>query len=106
MNLKLVVNNDKEEERLPQPRLKTKGKGPSGHDYLSPMKCGTEFLVRGNNNYAWLLNEFMHAGKKEGNVLLIPHGKLEQPDQWIWVDPELFCISFELRAILEIPEDV
>lgn len=103
MILKLVVNN--EEERLPQPRLKTKGRGPGSGDYLSPMKCGTEFLVRGNNNYAWLLNEFMHAGKKEGNVLLIPHGMLEKPEAWIWVDPVLFCVHFELRGVLSVPED-
>lgn len=103
MNLKLVVNND--EEDLPQPKTKRGGRGGGSRDYLSPMKCGTEFLVRGNNHFAWLLNEFMHAGKKEGNVLLIPHGMMNEPKQWIWVDPVLFCVHFELRAILEVPED-
>jgi len=105
MMLKLVVNNEIEEEKLPTPVSKTKGKGPTGEDWLSGMLCGTEFLVKPRMMQTWVLHEFMHAGLKEGNVLLIPHGKINIPGEWVWTDPIEFCKVFELRAILEVPKD-
>jgi len=98
--LKLVVNNQDEE-----PLLQTAGKGPRSGDYLSKMKCGTEFLVKHKLQSTWMLSEFTHGGLKEGCVLLCPTVTLNDPRTWMWVDPTLFCNAFELRAILEEPDD-
>jgi hypothetical protein len=102
--LELVVNNEPEENVLPSPVPKFKAKPPSGTDYLSGMKSGTEFLCKPFTSN-WQLVEFTHAGLKEGCVLLIPTSTLQDPRTWIWVDPPLFCAAFELRAILLEPED-
>jgi hypothetical protein len=103
--LKLVVNNQEEEKQDTQPVLKLAGKGPTSPDWLSPMKSGTEFLVRNKGFSAWLLNEFTHGGKKEGAVLLIPSQTMQNTTTWIWVDPYEFCKAFELRGVLEVPDD-
>lgn len=105
--LELVVNNEIEEEGLPQPVLKPAWRGPKDGDWLSPMKCGTEFLVRSKVGEApkWLLHEFTHGGKIHGNVLICPTPTLNDPRTWKWVDPIEFCKSFELRGILEEPKD-
>lgn len=103
--LKLVVNNDEDTDQELPLHLKTAGKGPTDKDWLSPMVCGTEFLARKNGHEPWILAEFMHGGKKEGNVLLIPNRAYNNPREWIWVDPVAFCRAFELRGVLEVPED-
>jgi hypothetical protein len=105
--LKLVVNNKEEDEELPQPRLQTDWMGPKDGDWLSPMKSGTEFLVRSKTGELprWLLHEFTHGGKIHGNVLLCPTSTLNDVRTWKWVDPTEFCKSFELRGILEVPEN-
>ncbi|SRR6266852_7998393 len=104
--LNLVVNNDKEEEqRLPQPLLKLKGKGPTNWDWLSPMSSGTEFLCAHKQSSTWLLTNFTHGGKKEGCVLLIPTATMNNHTTWIWVDPVEFCKVFDLKTILEEPDD-
>ena len=107
--LKLVVNNDTEEikeEGEPRPALQPAWMGPKGGDWLSPMKSGTEFLCRpifGENK--WMLFEFTHGGKIHGNVLLCPTVTLNDVRTWKWVDPMEFCKAFELRGVLEIPQD-
>lgn len=104
--LNLVVNNIKEEdEQLPIPIPKFKGKQPPGWDWLSPMVSGTEFLCSHKSQQSWLLTNFTHGGKKEGAVLLIPTSTLNNPTTWIWVDPIEFCKVFDLRGILDIPND-
>lgn len=106
--LKLVVNNKEEEEtQAEQPQLKLDWKGPKDGDWLSPMKCGTEFLVRAKMGESprWLLHEFTHGGKIHGNVLICPTPTLNDPRTWKWVDPAEFCRAFELRGIIEIPEN-
>lgn len=103
--LKLVVDNKTEEEELKQPVPKTAGKGPTDGDYLSSMISGTEFLVRHRTGSTFLLNEFTHGGKKQGAVLLLPTATLQDTRTWIWVDPTIFCQTFEFRGILEIPEE-
>lgn len=105
--LKLVVNNNKTEEEAEQPILKLDWKGPKDGDWLSKMKCGTEFLVRAKTGESprWLLHEFTHGGKIHGNVLICPTSTLNDPRTWKWVDPIEFCRSFELRGILEEPKD-
>ena len=103
--LKLVVNNNKTEEEVEQPRLRLAGKGPpAGWDWLSPMESGTEFLCSHKSQQSWLLTSFTHGGKKEGAVLLIPTATMNNHTSWIWVDPIEFCKVFELRGILEIPD--
>ena len=103
--LKLVVNNNKTEEEVEQPRLRLAGKGPPpGWDWLSPMESGTEFNCKHKQMNPWLLQNFTHGGKKEGDVLLIPTATMNNHASWIWVDPVEFCKVFECRAILEIPD--
>jgi hypothetical protein len=103
--LELVVNNTTEEDQLPIPIPQPKGKGPSNTDWLSGMVSGTEFLCKHKIQSTWMLTEFTHGGLKHGCVLLIPTVTLNDPRTWMWVDPVLFCAAFELRAILEVPED-
>jgi len=106
--LKMVVNNDRDEDEVDQPVLKTASKGPTDGDWLSPMRSGTEFLVRGRSaagHPRWLLSEFTHGGKKAGNVLLCPTQTLNDIRTWIWVDPVEFCKVFELRGVLEEPDE-
>jgi len=106
--LKLVVNNNKtEEEELEQSRLAPDWRGPKDGDWLSPMKSGTEFLVRGKTlgQPRWLLTEFTHGGKLKGNVLICPTSSLNNPATWMWVDPIEFCRAFEWRATLAVPDD-
>ena len=103
--LKLIVNNPEEDIQVIEPKLQTKGKGPTDEDWLSPMKCGTEFLVKPTTMRTWQLAEFTHGGNKEGNVLLIPTLTLNDNRTWMWVDPIEFCKAFSLRAILEVPSD-
>lgn len=102
--LKLVAGKDFEENELEQPTPKTKGKGPPGWDWLSPMKSGTEFLCKMKGQRTWLIFEYTHGGKKEGNVLLLPTMSLQDTRTWFWVDPVEFCRQFELRCILEEPD--
>jgi hypothetical protein len=81
-------------------------KGPDGGDWLSPMKTGTEFLVRYKmTTERWLLHEFTHGGKIHGNVLICPTPTLNDPRTWKWADPIEFCKAFELRGILEVPDE-
>lgn len=103
--LKLVVDN-KEEDTQPELAPLQGGGGGFGEDWLSPMVCGTEFLVyhRANPN-PWLLTEFTHGGKRMGCVLLIPTKTMNDTKTWIWVDPIEFCMAFEKRAVLEVPEE-
>ena len=104
--LKLVVNNKEEEELAPAPlRIKPAGKGPGGWDWLSPMLSGTEFNCKHKQLNPWLLQNFTHGGKKEGDVLLIPTATMNNHSSWIWVDPVEFCKVFDLRAILSVPDD-
>ena|SRR5258707_70074 len=103
--LKLVVNNNKTEEEVEQPTLQPAWRGPKDGDWLSPMKCGTEFLVRSHEQPKWLLHEFTHGGKIHGNVLICPTSTLNDVRTWKWVDPIEFCKAFDLRGILEVPED-
>lgn len=106
--LNLIVNNDtKQDEVIEQefPRVKTAGKGPTNWDWLSPLTSGTEFLCSHKQQSQWLLTNFTHGGKKEGAVLLIPTATMNDHRSWIWVDPAEFCKVFELRGILDTPDD-
>lgn len=102
--LKLIAGTDTEEDQPDQPVLKTNPKGPQDHDWLSPMVSGTEFLCKMKMR-SWLIFEYTHGGKKEGNVLLLPTMSLQDTRTWFWVDPIEFCRQFELRCILGVPED-
>lgn len=82
-------------------------KGPKKGDWLSDMVWGTEFLVRPNANKTWMLARFMHAGRRERMVLVIPmrgEEPVQDDKEWLWVDPVEFCKYWELMAILLIPE--
>ena len=89
-----------------QKALLTGGGTPPDGDWLSPMKLGTEFLVRPKVQKTWMLVKFMQAGIKNGNVLLIPmQGEaVSVPDtEWIWADPVEFCKFWEFRGIILEP---
>lgn len=101
--LKLVVNNDDEEQ--PRPALQPDWIGPDGTDWLSPMKWGTEFKCRWLEGPPWLVREYTHGGKLKGDVLLIPTMTMNDTSTWLWVEPVAFCRAFELRGILKVPED-
>lgn len=87
--------------------LLSKGGGtPPDGDWLTPMKLGTEFLVRPKTQKTWVLQKFMQAGVKHGNVLLIPMKgeEVSVPDtEWIWADPVEFCKFWEFKGILLEP---
>lgn len=88
--------------------LQTGGRVPPSGDWLSPMKLGTEFLVRPMTQKSWILQKFMQAGVRNGNVLLIPmQGEaVTAPDnEWLWADPVEFCKVWELKGILLEPVD-
>lgn len=75
-------------------------------DWLSPMKVGTEFLVRPKVQKTWVLAKFMHAGCKDWNVLVIPMKgeEVTSPEsEWIWVDPVEFCKFWDFKGILLEP---
>ena len=89
-------------------KLKTGGRVPPSGDWLTPMKIGSEFLVRPKTQQSWLLAKFMQAGVKNGNVLLIPmRGEAaDTPEtEWIWVDPIEFCKWWEFRGYVLVPVD-
>lgn len=82
------------------------GGGPPDVDWLSPMKLGSEFLVRPKQQKTWILAKFMQAGCKDGNVLLIPMKgeEVSAPESdWIWCDPVEFCRFWEFRGYVLIP---
>jgi hypothetical protein len=88
--------------------LQTGGRVPPSGDWLSGMKLGTEFLVRPMTQKSWILQKFMQAGVRNGNVLLIPmQGEaVTAPDnEWLWADPVEFCKVWELKGILLEPVD-
>ena len=96
-----------DEFRRNHPRLKGGGGMPPDGDWLSGMVCGTEFLVRPKIQKTWILAKFMHAGLRQGVVLVIPmrgDEAIQDEKEWVWVDPVEFCKFWELRAILLIPE--
>ena len=100
--LKLVVNNDPEEEGVVIPAKPGEG-GPRDGDWLTPMPSGTEFLVRDKTGHQprWLVNEFTHGGLMRGNVMIIPTKTMQDIRTWFWVDPIEFCKAFEFRGIIE-----
>lgn len=87
------------------------GRPPGDEDWLSGMAVGTEFLARLKRMpeaQAWILQRFMQAGGKNGNILIIPmEGEEPVPDdkRWLWVDPVAFCKAWEFKGFLLIPED-
>lgn len=100
-----VVSLD--EFRKNMPRLKGGGSKPPTGDWLSSMVCGTEFLVRPKVQKTWILAKFLHAGTRQGCVLVIPmrgDEPVQDDKEWVWVDPVEFCKFWELRAILLVPE--
>lgn len=103
--LKVVINNDNQDEEASQPLLKTKGKGPTSHDWLSGMVSGTEFTCKGSGSN-WVVYEYTHGGKRGPDVLLCPTMTLQAPQTWFWVDPVEFSKVFTLRNILEVPNDI
>lgn len=87
-------------------RMAIGGGNPPDGDWLSPMKIGTEFLVRPKIQKTWILAKFMQAGVKNGNVLIIPMKgeEVSAPEsEWIWADPTEFCRFWEFRGILLEP---
>lgn len=94
------------EERRKQKRRGLGGGNPPTDDWLSPMKIGTEFLVRPVSQKTWILAKFMQAGCKDGNVLIIPMKgeEVTAPEsEWIWCDPVEFCKFWEFRGYVLIP---
>lgn len=88
--------------------LQAGGRLPPPGDWLTGMKLGTEFLVRPKEQKTWVLQKFMQAGVRNGNVLLIPMKgeEVTAPDsEWIWADPVEFCKFWELKGILLEPHD-
>ena len=88
--------------------LQVGGGTPPDGDWLSRMKLGTEFLVRPKVQKTWMLQKFMQAGIKNGNVLLIPMKgeEVSVPDtEWIWADPVEFCKFWEFKGIILEPID-
>lgn len=82
------------------------GGTPPDGDWLTPMKIGTEFLVRPKVQKTWMLQKFMQAGVRNGNVLLIPMKgeEVTVPDtEWIWADPIEFCRFWEFKGIILEP---
>lgn len=100
-----VVSLDEFKAR-PKPAMK---EPPSGSDWLSAIKSGTEFLTR--DKFAsltprWVVLEWIHGGlHPTGNVLLIPAKSPNDTKTWQWVDPVEFCRMFEFRGIIWEPEE-
>jgi len=89
----------------PKPAMKP----PSGPDWLSAIKSGTEFLVRdktGSLTPRFLVLEWIHGGlHPTGNVLLLPAKSPNDNKTWQWVDPIEFCKLFDNRGIIWESED-
>lgn len=95
-----------EKKKALQALTVTGGGTPPDGDWLSPMKLGTEFLVRPKAQKTWILAKFMQAGIKNGNVLLIPMKgeEVTVPDtEWLWADPVEFCRFWEFKGIILEP---
>jgi hypothetical protein len=87
---------------------RTGGGVPTDGDWLTPMKIGTEFLVRPKVQKTWILAKFMQAGCKNGNVLVIPMKgeEVTAPEaEWVWVDPIEFCKFWEFKGLILEPID-
>lgn len=103
-DLQLIVNED-----MVEPNLKIGGNPPADNDWLSGMKCGTEFLCSpkrypGN----WIFTKFLHGGMLNGNVLIIPmkgDEPIQDPSEWVWTKGDRFCRFWELMGVLLIPKD-
>lgn len=96
------------EERRKLKKVAIGGGNPPDVDWLSPMKTGSEFLVRPKQQKTWILAKFMQAGCKEGNVLVIPMKgeEVTAPEaEWLWVDPVEFCRFWEFRGYVLVPID-
>lgn len=97
--LELVVSND--EEIIPAKPGRQEPPGPS--DWLSGLSSGTEFLCRdkaGRYYPRFVVLEYTHGGKIQGNVLLIPTKTMNDVKSWQWCDPLEFCNVFEFRGII------
>lgn len=96
--LELVIDN-------PDIPAKPGRQEPPSGDWLSGMESGTEFLCRDKTGHAprWMVFEYIHGGKIQGNVLLIPSKTVNDTKSWMWADPVEFCRSFEYRGVLEDP---
>lgn len=103
-----VVSNEELDLLRKKRKLKIGGGPPSEGDWLSGMAVGTEFLVSPKvSQDNWILTKFMHAGMKNGNVLIIPmqgESPVEDDRQWIWVRPDRFCKFWEFMGYILIPE--
>lgn len=87
-------------------RPKTEGKEPpTGPDWLSGMKLGSEFLTRDKGGLLtprFLVLEWIMGGlHPTGNVLLIPAKTPNDPKTWQWVAPKEFCQMYEFRGIIK-----
>ncbi len=85
--------------------LKVGGKEPPIEgNWLSTLMPGTEFVTQDKTQqFPWLLREWALMGHKGGVSCLAPALTQNDPNSWMWVDPEEFSKAFRLRAITEEP---
>jgi hypothetical protein len=100
------LNPDNVISMFPEAKLLTAPKGPTGHDWLSPLPVGTIFVCKPKPEAPIskiFLQEYIVDTKFTKSIKLLSN--MNEPDQYAVVDPFEFCKMFDLHETLHEPSE-